>query len=199
MRTPILVCVSLASLLGLVACGGGGADASPANTPQSAAQQQAQADKAGEPPLPTKPDSDKVTWKQDPTYAKCHNDVKTGADIAAGVAAIAAPCASMMGLKQIGTTTQDTYKNLDPAHAIPLDAQAGHCYRVYGLSEDALQDLDIAITDSAGKMAAEDGSDSPDAVVLEDGMVCFTVADKATINIAAGSGAGKYAVQVWGT
>jgi hypothetical protein len=197
MRIPTLASVSLLSAvtLSLSACGGGGGDTPPAMTP---AQQQAQMDKNGEPPLPTKPDSDKVTWKQDPSYAKCHNDVKTGADIAAGVAAIAAPCASMMGLKQIGTTTQDAYKNLDPAHTIPLDAQAGHCYRIYGLSEDALQDLDIAITDSAGKMAAEDGSDSPDAVVLEDGMVCFTVADKATINIAAGSGAGKYAVQVWG-
>ena len=59
--------------------------------------------------------------------------MKTGADIAAGVTAMAAPARRMMGLHQIGTTTQDTYKNLDPAHAIPLDAQAGHCYRVYGL------------------------------------------------------------------
>src|SRR5580693_5744224 len=95
MRTPILVCVSLASLLGLVACGGGGADTAPPNTSLTAAQQQAQMDKSGEPPLPTKPDSDKVTWKQDPSYAKCHNDVKTGADIAAGVTAMANGCAGL--------------------------------------------------------------------------------------------------------
>lgn len=196
-KTPALITLAISGLTTLAACGGGGETLATKGVGSIEARQ-AKMDQAGEPPLPTKPDSDKVTWKQDPSYAKCHNDVKTGADIVAGVAAIAAPCASMMGLKQIGTTTQDAYKNLDPAHTIPLDAQAGHCYRVYGLSEDALQDLDIAITDSAGKMAAEDGSDSPDAVVLEDGMVCFTVADKATINIAAGSGAGKYAVQVWG-
>ncbi len=200
MRTLLSVSpLALLSLVSLVACGGGGADTGGAATPLTAAQQQAKMDKAGEPALPTKPDSDKVTWKQDPSYAKCHNDVKTGADLVAGVTAMANGCASAMKLHQIGQTTQDTFKNLDKAHPIPLHAESGHCYRVYGLSEDALQDLDIAIMDSAGKACAEDGSDSPDAVVLEDGMVCFTATDDVQVNVAAGNGSGKYAVQIWGT
>ena len=190
--------LALLSLASLVACGGGGGDTPPATSANSVAKQQAQMDKAGEPPLPTKPDSDKVTWKQDPSYAKCHNDVKTGADLVAGVTAMASGCAGTMKLHQIGQTTQDTFKNLDKAHPIPLHAETGHCYRVYGLSEDALQDLDIAIMDSAGKACAEDGSDSPDSVVLEDGMVCFTATDDVVVNVAAGNGAGKYVVQIWG-
>src|SRR5579872_1831174 len=197
MRTLLaLIPVALVSFASVVACGGG--DTPPANSPMSAAQQQAQMDKAGEPPLPTKPDSDKVTWKQDPAFAKCHNDVKTGADLVAGVTAMANGCASAMKLHQIGQTTQDTFKNLDKAHPIPLHAESGHCYRVYGLSEDALQDLDIAIMDSAGKACGEDGSDSPDAVVLEDGMICFTATDDVQVNIAAGNGGGKFAVSIWG-
>ena len=52
--------------------------------------------------------------------------------------------------------------------------------------------------DSAGKACAEDGSDSPDSVVLEDGMVCFTATDDVVVNVAAGNGAGKYVVQIWG-
>ncbi len=174
-------------------CGGG----TPAATTPSAASQ-ASMDKANEPPLPTKPDSDKVTWKQDPSFAKCHNDVQTGADLVAGVTAMAKGCATVMGMHQIGQTTQDTFKNLDPAHVIPLHAEAGHCYRVYGLSETALQDLDIAITDSADKSCGEDGSDSPDAVVLEGGEICFTATDDVKVNVAAGAGNGKYAVQIWG-
>jgi len=191
--------LALLTLASLVACGGGGGDTPPANTQLTAAQQQAKMDKAGEPPLPTKPDSDKVTWKQDPSFAKCHNDVQTGADLVAGVTAMANGCASLMKMHQIGQTTQDTFGATDKAHPIALHAEAGKCYRVYGLSENALQDLDIAIMDSAGKAAAEDGSDSPDAVVLEDGMVCFTATDDVQVNVAAGNGAGKYAVQIWGT
>jgi hypothetical protein len=156
-------------------------------------------DKGAAPPLPTKPDSDKVTWKQDPSFAKCHNDVKTGADLVAGVTAMAQGCAGLMHLHQIGKTVEDRFANLDQAHPIPLHAEANHCYRVYGLSEDALQDLDIAMVDSAGKSAGEDGSDSPDAVVLEDGEICFTVTDDVKVNVAAGAGSGKYAVEIWGS
>ncbi|HEX8791030.1 MAG TPA: hypothetical protein VF765_08750 [Polyangiaceae bacterium] len=195
MRIPtILPSLALLSIASLVACGGGAADSPGSNLPNP----NAVVAKTNEPPLPTKPDSDKVKWKQDPSFAKCHNDVKTGADIGAGVTAMAQGCASALKMHQVGQTSQDTFKDGDKAHVIPLHAESGHCYRVYGLSEDALQDLDIAMMDSAGKECAEDGSDSPDAVLLEDGAVCFTATDDVNINVAAGSGSGKYVVQVWG-
>jgi hypothetical protein len=193
MRKPLLPFAALALVASFAACGGGGSDTG-GTTPVAPKQ----ADKSNEPPPATHPDSDKVTWKQDPSFAKCHNDVKTGKDLVAGVTAIAQGCASLMKLHQIGQTVQDSFANLDKAHPIPLHAESGHCYRAYGLSEDALQDLDIAITDSAGKFVAEDGSDSPDAVVLEDGEVCFTATDDVSVNVAAGSGSGKYAVEIWG-
>jgi hypothetical protein len=34
-------------------------------------------------------------------------------------------------------------------------------------------------------------------VVLEDGAVCFTQADEASIVVSVGAGSGAYAVQVW--
>lgn len=195
MRTSsILSSLALLSVASLFACGGGAANASANAVPSPSAV----VAKTQEPPAPAKPDSDKVTWKQDPSYAKCHNDVKTGADLVAGVTAMAQGCAASMNMHQIGQTTQDTFKDGDKAHTIPLHAEQGHCYRVYGLSEDALQDLDIAMMDSTGKECAEDGSDSPDAVLLEDGEVCFTAADDVNVNVAAGSGSGKYAVEIWG-
>lgn len=195
MRTPTLLsCLAVLSVASLFACGGGGADTGSGSNLPSPASVVAKTD---EPPLPTHPDSDKVKWKQDPSFAKCHNDVKTGADIAAGVNAMAQGCASVTKMHQVGQTTQDTFKDGDKAHPIPLHAESGHCYRVFGLSENALQDLDIAMMDSAGKECAEDGSDSPDAVLLEDGAVCFTATDDVNLNVAAGSGSGKYAVQIW--
>jgi hypothetical protein len=177
-----------------VACGGGGAETGTGpTTPKSS-----DIDKGINPPAATHPDSDKVKWQQDPSFAKCHNDVKTGKDLVAGVTAMAQGCAGLMKMHQIGATVQDSFTNLDKAHPIPLHAESGHCYRVYGLSEDALQDLDIAMVDSAGKACGEDGSDSPDAVVLEDGEICFTATDDVNVNVAAGNGSGKYAVEIWG-
>jgi hypothetical protein len=180
------------ALVSLLGCGGGGADATPAPAVPTA-----KPSTPSGPPLPTKPDSDKVTWKKDSSFAKCHNDVQTGKDLVAGVTAMAKGCATLMKMHQVGETVQGSRQNLDPAQAIPLHVEANHCYRIYGLSEDSLQDLDIAVIDSAGKAAGEDGSDSPDAVVLEDGELCFTAADDVKVNVAAGSGGGKYAVEIW--
>jgi hypothetical protein len=196
MRTPYLCVSSTVLALALSACGGGESSSPPPAAPTASASG---ATPSG-PPLPTKPDSAKVTWKQDPSLAKCHNDVKTGKDLVAGVTAMATACASTGGkpMKQIGDTVQGSRQNMDPPQAIPLHAEANHCYRVYGLSEDALQDLDIAMIDSANKACGEDGSDSPDAVVLENGAICFTQTDDVKVNVAAGAGAGKFAVQIWG-
>jgi len=194
MRKTLQPLAALALVVSFAACGGGGSDTGAGPTTPKAGN----IDQNINPPAATHPDSDKVTWKQDPSFAKCHNDVKTGKDLVAGVTAMAQACASLTKMHQIGQTVQDSFANLDKAHPIPLHAEAGHCYRAYGLSEDALQDLDIAIMDSAGKFVAEDGSDSPDSVVLEDGEVCFTATDDVSVNVAAGSGNGKYAVEIWG-
>jgi hypothetical protein len=193
MRSTLLPSLVLAAVSLSVACGGGSSDTPPPTTPKPVG-----IDKNVRPPAPTKPDSEKVTWTQGAPYASCHNDVRTGPDLVAGVTAMAQACASLTKMHQIGATVQGNRTNLDPAQPIPLHAEANHCYRVYGLSEDALQDLDIAMIDSTGKSAGEDGSDSPDAVVLEDGKICFSQADDVKVNVAAGNGAGKFAVQIWG-
>jgi hypothetical protein len=180
-------------LVALFGCGGGAAEAPAATTPKASTPAPASG-----PALPTKPDSDKVSWKQDPAMASCHNDVKTGADLSAGVSAMAQGCAALLKMHRIGQPIQGSRQNLDPAQSIPLHVEANHCYRIYGLSEDGLKDLDIAVIDSAGKSAGEDGSDSPDAVVLEDGKLCFSQADDVKVNVAAGSGGGKFVVEIWG-
>jgi hypothetical protein len=181
------------AIVPLLGCGGGAADAPAPTTPTASTP----SDKSLSPPLPTKPDSDKVTWKKDASFAKCHNDVQTGKDLSAGVTAMAQGCATLMKMHQVGQTVNGSRQNLDPAQVIPLHVEANHCYRIYGLSEDSLQDLDIAVIDSTGKSAGEDGSDSPDSVVLEDGELCFTQADDVKVNVAAGNGGGKFSVQIW--
>jgi hypothetical protein len=81
--------------------------------------------------------------------------------------------------------------------SIPLAAKANHCYRVFGLAEASVTDFDIAIMDSAGKLAGEDTTDTNDAIVLEHGAVCFSQDDSASVNTAVATGKGKWAVEIW--
>ncbi len=174
----------------LVACGGGSAPAAPA---------------AGPTPIPTStalpapavagsPESDKVTWKQDATAKNCHT-AKAGGDLVAAVSAEANGCVSNM--HQVGSPSTGAGAPGNLVTTIPLAAKAGHCYRVFGLAETTVTDFDIAIMDSAGKSCGEDGTDSNDALVRENGSICFKVDDAANVNAAVATGQGKWAVEVW--
>jgi hypothetical protein len=68
---------------------------------------------------------------------------------------------------------------------------------VHGVAAATIQDLDVLIKDSTGAPAGEDTTDDPTPVVLEDGAVCFTQADEASVIVSVGAGSGGYAVQVW--
>jgi hypothetical protein len=65
------------------------------------------------------------------------------------------------------------------------------------VSADTLQDLDLAHVDTARGLAGEDSTHDVTPVLLEDGAVCFQAADKAHIEVGAGAGGGKFALQVW--
>jgi hypothetical protein len=141
-----------------------------------------------------------VQNKQDPAMATCHQSFKPAsndADLASDVAAMAKACADVTKMHAAGAPMSGERTEGAPPNVFPLDAQAGHCYRVYGVSAKTLQDLDLALVDSAGGLAGEDSTDDVTPVLLEDGAVCFKQADKAHIEVGAGAGGGKFAVQVW--
>jgi hypothetical protein len=152
-----------------------------------------------DPSLPkpaTSPESDKVTWKKDAPLKPCHAGGRTS-DVASGVAAMVKSCIDPTKMHQVGTTTMGEGSREKLVQSIPVKAQANHCYRFFGLAEPSVTDFDIAVIDSAGKSAGEDVTDSNDALVLENGNVCFKVDDTVNVNVAVASGAGKWAVQVW--
>jgi hypothetical protein len=195
MRSPILplgtLIVVSSALCALAACGGAAPSVpgatSAASIPTSTAMPP--------PNLPTSPESDKVTWKADPTAKSCHT-AKAGGDLVAAVTSEAQGCVSNM--HQVGSPSTGTNGPGNMVTTVALAAKGGHCYRVFGLAEATVTDLDIAIMDSAGKSAGEDGTDSNDALVRENGAICFKADDAANVNIAVASGTGKWAAEIWG-
>jgi hypothetical protein len=110
---------------------------------------------------------------------------------------MAKSCAAATKMKLVGKTISGKQGDQDTPQSYPLKAEAKHCYRVYAQAAEGIKDLDIAIKDSTGAVAGEDSTDDPSPVVLEDGAVCFTENDSATVIVSVGMGKGAYAVQVW--
>ncbi len=106
-------------------------------------------------------------------------------------------CAKVTGMKLEGTPLAGKQSDQDPPQSFPLRAEANHCYRVYAQASDGIRDLDLAIKDSTGAVAGEDTTDDASPVILEDGAVCFTEADAATLVVSVGLGKGTYAIEIW--
>jgi hypothetical protein len=144
------------------------------------------------------PGSKKATKKTDATWAGCHQSYKAkNKDVSKDVAAMAKDCESATKMKLIGKTLTGKQSDQQPPQTFPLKAEAKHCYRVYAQAAEGIKDLDVAIKDSAGAIAGEDSTDDPSPVVLEDGAVCFSKDDKASLVVSVGMGKGSYAVQIW--
>jgi len=149
-------------------------------------------------PAPT-PTSAVGTTRRDPSWASCHRSTKArGKDLAAGVAAMGRDCAASTHTKLVGATLTGKQAAEDAPQSFPFAAKGSHCYRVYAQAADSIHDLDVAVKDSAGILLAQDSTDDPRPVVLEDGEVCFRQDDQASVVVSVGTGQGSYALQIWG-
>ncbi len=144
--------------------------------------------------------STKASAKNDPSWAACHQNFKPKGkdkDVSKDVAALAKSCQKATKLKLVGKTITGKQSDSGSPQTHALKAQANHCYRVYAQAGDGIKNLNVAIKDSAGAIAGEDSSDSPTAIVLDDGAVCFKESDAASVVVSVGSGSGAYALQIW--
>jgi hypothetical protein len=198
------------ALSALVACGGAeppppapppppSASAAPSEAPAASAAPSAAPAASEAPPPPANPGSKKATKKNDGAWATCHQSYKANnKEVAKDVEAMAKGCAAVTKMKLVGKTLTGKQSDQDPPQSFPLKAEANHCYRVYAQAADGIKDLDLALKDSTGAVAGDDSTDDPSPVILEDGAVCFTEADAATVVVSVGMGKGRFAVQIWG-
>jgi hypothetical protein len=211
-----LTAITLAPLaVSAVACGGNerpavapppsaGASASPppatssAPAASAAPTETATATAVQPPPPPPVQTSTVATMKRDPSWAACQQSFRaTARDVGRDVAAMGKACEAVTKMKPSGKAMTGKQADENPPQSFPFDAKANHCYRAYAQSTEGIKDLDVAIKDSAGVVVAQDSTDSPSPVVLEDGAVCFGKDDKASVVVSVGMGKGAYAVQLW--
>ncbi len=145
------------------------------------------------------PISSKATPKTDATWVACYEKLKSkGVDPAREVATVASACQVATKMKLMGSTIAGKQNDSDPPQSYPLRAEAPHCYRVYALADAHIEDLHVAIEDSAGIVAAQSSGAGEPVAVSRDGAVCFKEGDAAAVVVSVGRGGGTYAFQIWG-
>jgi hypothetical protein len=212
--SSILACAAFVPFAITAACGGGTPPATDVTAPSASGSDSAPvatvaptAADTGSVTTPTPPpsaepqpidkSSKKATKKQDASWADCHAKLKLAGAPEAAVGMMTKACAKVTSMKLHGKTISGKQDAEGTPDKYPLMAQAGKCYRVYADAEKSITDLDLVVLDSVGDTAGEDSTDDPSPVVLEDGAVCFTAQDAATVVVSVGSGKGKYALQIW--
>jgi hypothetical protein len=77
--------------------------------------------------------------------------------------------------------------------------RAGRCYRVFSVGAPSVVDLDVAITDDDGRLAAADASGDRFPIVPPRGALCLHRDELFTIHVGVIKGRGSYLLQVWGS
>lgn len=130
----------------------------------------------------------------------CSEGFEPQADAALGLSRLAAPCAQSKGLIAITPVHTgifgDTSSGVD---RFQFKGRKDHCYRILSVGEAGIIDLDIAVLDSNGRLAAADLSSDAFPIVPPRGFLCLKQEETFTIQVAAQQGNGRYVLQIWGS
>ena len=143
--------------------------------------------------------SKKAERRTNAAWTSCHQSFKPtlADDLSADVDKLAKACADLTKMHLVSETFKGTQSATNVPQSYKFKAQASHCYRAYAAAAPGIKDLDLLIKDSTGAVAGEDATDDPSPVALEDGAVCFSADDDATVVVSVGGGGGNFAIQVW--
>jgi hypothetical protein len=153
---------------------------------------------SGLPPLAAMPPpgvtgSRKAKKKSDGALYACTEGKSAAKDPADLVKKTGEACAGASKMKALGAPFKGGLGDRDAHQEHKLKAEANKCYRVYFATDEGIKEAVAVLRDSAGDIIAE----SPGTALPQDGAICFTTSDEATLSIAIGSGKGSYVAQVW--
>ncbi len=143
--------------------------------------------------------STRATLKLESTWGHCREAWSPGAaDAATEAARLAQICAAATRMHQALPPFVGDQSAASKPQTFHWKAQAGHCYRAYGVGGAGIKNLDLLLVDSQGATLGQAGNDDAAPVVLDAGAVCFNQDDDAALVVSVGNGSGRFAVEVWG-
>lgn len=132
-------------------------------------------------------------------WADCYRRFQPGEDPAADLARLGEACAAPGGLGPLGEAHQGAEQAAgDPPERLRFRMRRG-CYRAFAVGGAGVTDLDVALYDPAGRLAAGDVSRDRWPVVPPRGPLCVDHDGVYTVAVAVARGRGDYVLQIWGT
>jgi hypothetical protein len=134
----------------------------------------------------------------EPSDPDCAASFQPSLDTASDLVRLTAACGA--GLEAVTTVKIGSEQaEAQDAERFSFRGRAGRCYRVFAVGSPDVRDLDIAVVDAEGRLAAADLSDDRFPIAPPAGVLCLDRDQLFTIQIGVMAGSGSYLVQVWGS
>lgn len=132
-------------------------------------------------------------------WVDCYRRFEPTADALNDLERLGAACAAPAGMRAIGPIHDGAEQSGEgrPERFV-FRARAGRCYRAFAVGAPSVEDLDLAVYDPDGKLAAADVSRDRWPVVPPRGLACAERDGLYTIAVSVARGSGPYVMQVWG-
>jgi hypothetical protein len=131
-------------------------------------------------------------------WTRCYQGFAPTVDALTALKRLAAACGPPTGLAAV-TPVQvgEPQAQGEPAERFSFRARPGRCYRFFSVGAPEVADLDLAVLDPEGRLAAADASGDRFPVVPPRGPLCVGRGGVYTVEVAVVRGRGPYVLQVW--
>jgi hypothetical protein len=153
---------------------------------------------AGDEPFVDDDDAPRAAAR-DGAWIACYRGFHPGSEALPALVGLVAACGEPTGLEAVTPVAWGEAQAEDgPSERLAFRARAGRCYRIFAVGDDGVEDLDVAVLDPDGRLAAADVSRDRFPVVPPRGPLCAEREGVYTIEIAVAKGRGGWALQVFG-
>jgi hypothetical protein len=132
-------------------------------------------------------------------WVNCYRSFQPDADATAALGHLTSVCGKPTGLGPVTPVRAgEPQAQQDPVERFTFHAKSGRCYRIFTVGAPQVGDLDVAVLDPSGRLAASDVSRDRWPVVPARGPICADREGVYTLEVAVAQGSGSYVLQVWG-
>jgi hypothetical protein len=131
-------------------------------------------------------------------WVSCYGDFRPSGDPPKDVTRLALMCGPITGMRRLSKDLlEGELWGGGPPATTHVHVKKDGCYRVFAVSDENIPDLDVVVKSSRDKVLAADHGQDRWPVVQPDRAFCVLETDELTIEVAAASGRGRFAAEVW--